>query len=234
MSILDPQLVSNLPKSLIALGGIDALVHAIESYVSVLATEFTKAMSARAFILIFKYLARSYASNHDHEARENMHYAASIAGTAFANASLGLCHSIAHAIGGKYHVPHGLANAAFISHVIRYNATDMPGKQTIFSHYGHPHSKAEYAELSDMINSMQNKRTDDEKVEFLIEAIEELKTQLNIPSTLSNIMKPKITLEEYTTSLDTLSKTAFDDICTDTNPRYPMISDIQKIMIDAF
>ena len=235
MSIIDPQLVSNLPKGLIALGGIDALVHAIESYVSVLATEFTKAMSARAFILIFKYLVRSYTDNHDHEARENVHYAASIAGTAFANASLGLCHSIAHSIGGKHHVPHGLANAAFISHVIRYNSTDMPGKQTIFSHYGHPHSKSEYAELSDMLNLGTKENTEDEKVELLIDAIEQLKKQLNIPSSLGNIlMKNSTTYNDYMSGLDTLSKSAFDDICTDTNPRYPTISDIAKIMADAW
>ena len=229
MSIVDPQLVGDLPKGLTALGGIDALVHAIESYVSVLATEFTKAMSARAFILLHRYLARAYENgSHDHEARENVHFAASIAGTAFANASLGICHSIAHSVGGRYHVPHGLANAAFISAVIRYNATDMPGKQAIFSQYGHPHAKSDYAELADMLNL--GGATDDDKVALLIGAIDALKARLNIPAAL----QLAVSRDEYVASVDDMAKAAFDDICTDTNPRYPMIADIKRIIIDAY
>lgn len=152
MAIVDPDLVLHMPKKLTAYGGIDALTHALESYVLVLATEFTDGLALEAIALLFQYLPRSYKNGaNDPEAREKVHYAATIAGMAFANAFLGICHSMAHKLGSTYHVPHGLANALMISHVIRYNATDVPFKQAIFPQYKYPHAKERYAQIADSL-----------------------------------------------------------------------------------
>ena len=173
MAIIDPFLVTRMPKRLTAYGGIDAVTHALESYVSVCATEFTQGHSREALRLLFKYLPRAYNNlENDLEAREKVHYAATIAGMAFANAFLGICHSLAHKLGAAFHVPHGLANAAMISHVIAYNATDSPFKMATFSQYHAPSALHAYAELSEFLGFGQKTDTDERKVIKLIEAIE--------------------------------------------------------------
>ncbi|GIM11511.1 hypothetical protein Vretimale_14988 [Volvox reticuliferus] len=232
MAIVDPQLVLNIPKKLTAWGGIDALTHALESYVSICATEYTRGLSREAIQLLFKYLPRAYSNGpNDYEAREKVHYAATIAGMAFANAFLGICHSMAHKLGAAFHVPHGLANAALISHVIRYNATDMPAKQAAFPQYQYPNAKHHYAELATMLNL--GGATDDEKVIKLIEAVEDLKKKVDIPATIKEILNDPAKDEEYHQRLDLLAEDAFDDQCTGANPRYPLIADLKQILVDA-
>ncbi|GFR45832.1 hypothetical protein Agub_g7196 [Astrephomene gubernaculifera] len=232
MAIVDPQLTLNIPKKLTAWGGIDALTHALESYVSVCATEYTKGLSREAIQLLFKYLPRAYANGaNDFEAREKVHYAATIAGMAFANAFLGICHSLAHKLGAAFHVPHGLANAALISHVIRYNATDMPAKQAAFPQYQYPNAKSDYAELASMLGLGGS--TPDEKVVKLIEAVEDLKKKCDVPATIKDIFNDAAKSEEYFQRLETLAEEAFDDQCTGANPRYPLIADLKQIYIDA-
>ena len=167
MAIVDTELVLNMPQSLTAFGGIDALTHALEAYVSVLATDFTNGLALQAIQLLFDYLPRAYQNGaNDPEAREKVHYAATIAGMAFANAFLGVCHSMAHKLGSTFHVPHGLANALMIAHVIRYNATDAPFKQAIFPQYKFPNAKARYAQIADHLHL--GGETADEKVEALV------------------------------------------------------------------
>ncbi|GFH23969.1 uncharacterized protein HaLaN_21675, partial [Haematococcus lacustris] len=226
MAIVDPQLVLNIPKRLTAWGGVDALTHALESYVSIFATDYTKGLSKEAITLLFKYLPRSYHNGpNDFEAREKVHTAATMAGMAFANAFLGVCHSMAHKLGAAYHVAHGLANASLISHVIRYNATDSPFKQAAFPQYQYPQSKQRYAEVADMLGL--GGATEDEKIILLIEAVEDLKRQVNIPDNLREIIGVEREAE-YMASLDHMAEDAFDDQCTGANPRYPLISDLKQ------
>lgn len=232
MAIVDPQLVVNMPRSLTAFGGIDALVHALESYVSIFATDFTKGLSREAVSILFKYLPRAYSKGpQDLEARERVHSAATIAGMAFANAFLGICHSLAHKLGSAFHVPHGLANAALISHVIRFNATDRPLKQAVFPQYEFPQAKDRYAELADMLGL--GGATPDEKVMHLIEAVEELKRQCDIPPTIREIVGADKEAE-YMAALETMAEMAFDDQCTGANPRYPLIADLRQLLRDAW
>lgn len=232
MAIVDPQLVINIPKKLTAWGGIDALTHALESYVSIFASDYTKGLSKEAITLLFRYLPRAYKNGpNDYEARERVHSAATIAGMAFANAFLGICHSMAHKLGATYHVPHGLANAALISHVIRFNSSDMPFKQAAFPQYQYPQAKERYAEVADMLGL--GGKTLDEKVINLIEAIEELKAEVDIPPTIKEIIGAEREAE-YLASLDRLAEDAFDDQCTGANPRYPLISDLKQLYIEAW
>jgi len=232
MAIVDPQLTINMPKKLTSWGGVDALTHALESYVSIFATDYTKGLSKEAIVMLFKYLPRAYADGpNDYEAREKVHSAATMAGMAFANAFLGVCHSMAHKIGSAYHVPHGLANAALISHVIRFNATDMPFKQAAFPQYQFPQAKERYAEIADILNLGGS--TQDEKVIKLIEAVEELKLKVDIQPTLKDIIGAAKE-QEYLASLDALAESAFDDQCTGANPRYPLISDLKQMLTDAW
>ena len=231
MAIVDPELVLNLPKSLTAYGGIDALTHALEAYVSVLATEFTSGLALEAISLLFEYLPRAYKCGaKDREAREKVHYAATIAGMAFANAFLGVCHSMAHKLGSTFHVPHGLANALMISHVIRYNATDSPFKQAIFPQYEYPQAKARYAKIADFLNLGGN--SDDEKVEKLVEAVENLKQELDIPRTIKEVLKEDE--QKFYEQVESLADRAFDDQCTGANPRYPLIRDLKELYILAY
>jgi acetaldehyde dehydrogenase/alcohol dehydrogenase len=231
MAIVDPELVLHMPKSLTAYGGIDALTHALEAYVSVLASEYTNGLALEAIRLLFKYLPSAYHNGaKDPKAREKVHYAATMAGMAFANGFLGICHSMAHQLGGTFHIPHGLANALMISHVIRYNATDAPFKQATFSQYKYPNAKWRYSRIADYLGLGGN--TEDEKTELLIQAVENLKRQLDIPLA----MKDAISLNEaeFLVKLDEVADRAFDDQCTGTNPRYPLINDLKRLLTNAY
>ena len=230
MAIVDPDLVMSLPQGLTAYGGVDALTHALEAYVSLFANEFTNGQALEAIRLLFKYLPSSYKNGkEDPKAREKVHYAATMAGIAFANAFLGVCHSMAHKLGAHFHVPHGLANALLISEVVKYNATDVPVKQGTFPQYKYPQAKNRYAKVADYLGLGGN--TVDEKVELLVAAIEQLKAELNIPKT---IRAAGVNEAEFMAKLDLLSEEAFDDQCTPANPRYPMISEIKELYVTAF
>ncbi|HLO88766.1 MAG TPA: bifunctional acetaldehyde-CoA/alcohol dehydrogenase [Nostocaceae cyanobacterium] len=231
MAIIDPELVMNMPKKLTAYGGIDALTHALEAYVSICASEYTNGLALEAIRLLFKYLPSAYKNGaKDPKAREKVHYAATMAGMAFANAFLGICHSLAHKLGSTFHVPHGLANALMISHVIRYNATDAPFKQAIFPQYKYPNAKWRYARIADYLGL--GGTTEEEKVNLLIEAVENLKRDLDIPTSI----KAAITEDEKTfyAQLASMAEQAFDDQCTGANPRYPLISDLQDLYTQAY
>ncbi|NEQ76530.1 MAG: bifunctional acetaldehyde-CoA/alcohol dehydrogenase [Okeania sp. SIO2C9] len=231
MAIVDPELVLNMPKSLTAFGGIDALTHAVEAYVSVLASEYTNGLALKAVGLIFRYLPSAYNNGaNDPKAREKMHYAATIAGMAFANSFLGICHSIAHQLGAIFHIPHGLANALMISHIIRYNSTNAPFKQATFSQYKYPNAKWRYSQIADYL--LLGGETEDEKVDLLIAAIEELKSQVGIPKAIKDVVS--VSEAEFFAKLDDLADQAFDDQCTGSNPRYPLISDIKQLLTNAY
>ncbi|MDJ0557058.1 MAG: bifunctional acetaldehyde-CoA/alcohol dehydrogenase [Microcoleaceae cyanobacterium MO_207.B10] len=231
MAIVDPELVLNMPKSLTAFGGIDALTHAVEAYVSVLASEYTNGLSLESIRLIFKYLPSAYNNGaNDPKAREKMHYAATMAGMSFANGFLGVCHSIAHQLGAIFHIPHGLANALMISHIIRYNATDAPFKQATFSQYKYPNAKWRYSRIADYL--LLGGETEDEKVDLLIAAIEDLKSQVGIPKAIKDVVS--VSEAEFFARLEDLADQAFDDQCTGSNPRYPLISDIKQLLTNAY
>ncbi|MEM9510758.1 MAG: bifunctional acetaldehyde-CoA/alcohol dehydrogenase, partial [Cyanobacteria bacterium P01_E01_bin.35] len=231
IAIVDPELVLNMPKSLTAFGGIDALTHALEAYASVLATEYTDGLALQAIALLMEYLPRAYKLGaKDPLAREKVHYAATIAGMAFANSFLGICHSMAHQLGATFHIPHGLANALMINEVIRYNATDAPFKQTIFSQYEYPHAKERYGEVADYLKLGGN--SPEEKVTKLIEAINNLKVEINIPLSIKEAMPGREA--EFYAQAETLAEQAFDDQCTGSNPRYPLINDLKELYLNAY
>ena len=230
VAIVDPELVMDMPKKLTAHGGIDALVHALEAMVSVLSTEFTNSMALESIRLLFKYLPDAYARGPaDVKAREKVHYAATLAGMAFANAFLGICHSMAHKLGAAYHLPHGLANALLIGHVIRYNATDNPIKQTAFPQYTYPTAISRYARVADHLGL--GGKSGPEKVERLIAAIERLKKTIDVPASIRAAGVPEA---DFMAQLDQLAEDAFDDQCTGANPRYPLISEIKEVYLAAY
>lgn len=230
MAIVDANFVDNMPKGLTSAGGIDALVHAIEAYVSVMATNFTNSAALEAIKQVFRYLPRAYKEGvNDPKAREKMHHAATIAGMAFANSFLGLCHSMAHKLGAAFNIPHGIANALLINQVIKYNATDCPRKQAIFPQYKMPEAKRRYVQIANNLNLKG--KTDDEKVDALIKAIEELKKEIDIPASIKDW---GINKKDFEAKLDWLVENAFDDQCTGANPVYPLMEDIRKIYLDAF
>ena len=230
MAIVDPNFVDGMPKGLTAASGIDALVHSLEAYVSCMATNFTNSNALEATKLIFRYLARSYKDGaSDPVAREKMHYAATIAGMSFANAFLGLCHSMAHKLGAMYNIPHGVANALLIRQIIKFNAVDKPTKQAIFPQYKYPNAKTKYGQVADEIGL--GGKNDDEKVDLLIKAVDKLMTEINLPKSIKEFGIKK---EEFMKNLDVLVERAFDDQCTGANPRYPLMSEIKKIFLDAY
>ena len=230
MAIVDAELMMNMPKGLTAASGIDALTHALEAYVSVMASEYTNGLALEAIRLIFKYLPKAYNEGTTNiKAREKMAHASSIAGMAFANAFLGVCHSMAHKLGATHHVPHGVANGILIDHVIRYNATDVPTKQTAFSQYKYPQAKAKYARIADYLGLGGN--TEDEKVENLIQAIRELREKINLPHTIE---EAGIKKDDFERTVDRMSIEAFDDQCTGANPRYPLVGEIKDMYMKAF
>ncbi len=230
MAIIDPNFVDGMPKGLTAASGIDALVHSIEAYVSALATNFTNSNALEATKLVFKYLPSSYKNGaEDPIAREKMHYAATIAGMAFANSFLGLCHSMAHKLGAMYHVPHGVANALLICQVIKYNANDKPKKQCTFPQYKFPNAKEKYGQIADELGL--GGKNDDEKVDLLINEITKLKKEINLPMSIKEFGIPK---KEFFDNLDELVELAYDDQCTGANPAYPLMSEIKEIFTKAY
>ncbi|MDR1167588.1 MAG: bifunctional acetaldehyde-CoA/alcohol dehydrogenase [Heliobacteriaceae bacterium] len=228
MAIIDPNFVDSMPKGLCAASGIDALTHAVEAYVSVLATNFTNSPALEAVKLIFRYLPRSYAGN-DPVAREKIHYASTLAGMAFANSFLGVCHSMAHKLGAAFNIPHGVANALLINQVIRYNATDCPKKQGVFPQYKFPNAKAKYGQIADELGLGGG--NDDEKVNLLINAITQLKKDVQIPL---SIRDAGVSEQDFHAKLDELVELAFDDQCTGANPAYPLMDEIRELFIKAY
>ena len=230
MAIIDPNFVDTMPQGLCAASGIDALTHAIEAYVSALATNFTNSPALEATKLIFRYLPRSYkGGKEDPVAREKIHYASCLAGMAFANSFLGLCHSMAHKLGAAFNIPHGIANALIINQVIRYNSTDCPRKQCIFPQYKFPNAKAKYGQIADELNL--GGKDDNEKVELLINAITQLKKDINIPL---SIKEYGISEKDFNDKLDELVVLAFDDQCTGANPAYPLMDEIRELFKKAY
>lgn len=232
MAIVDANLVMNMPKSLCAFGGLDAVTHALEAYVSVLANEYSDGQALQALKLLKEYLPASYHEGAKNPvARERVHNAATIAGIAFANAFLGVCHSMAHKLGSEFHIPHGLANALLISNVIRYNANDNPTKQTAFSQYDRPQARRRYAEIADHLGlSAPGDRTA-AKIEKLLAWLEEMKSSLGIPS---SIREAGVQESDFLAKVDKLSEDAFDDQCTGANPRYPLISELKQLLLDTY
>ncbi|QSH41284.1 bifunctional acetaldehyde-CoA/alcohol dehydrogenase [Lentisphaerota bacterium ZTH] len=230
IAIIDTELVMSMPKKLTAYSGLDALTHALEARVSILASEYTNALAMEAIRLLFKYLPAAYENGpSDQKAREKVHHASTIAGMAFANAFLGICHSMAHKLGAEFHVPHGLANAMLISEVIKFNATNKPTKQGTFSQYKCPEAKTRYADIATFLKL--GGKTENEKVEKLIEAIEKLKARLDIPESLKEY---GIQQKDFENKVDELSEKAFDDQCTGANPRYPLISEIKELYMKVY
>ena len=230
MAIVDTDLVMNQPKGLTSASGIDALTHALEAYASMLATDYTDALALKAIKNIFEYLPRCYDNGaNDVEAREKMANASTIAGMAFANSFLGVCHSMAHKLGAFYHLPHGIANALMIDEVIRFNASEVPVKMGTFSQYSHPHTLARYAEIADAIGIKG--KSSSEKLEGLIAAIDELKAKVGIKKSAKDY---GIDEQNFLSRLDDMTEQAFDDQCTGANPRYPLMSEIKQMYLNAY
>ncbi|CDG35137.1 bifunctional acetaldehyde-CoA/alcohol dehydrogenase [Acetivibrio thermocellus] len=230
MAIVDADMMMNAPKGLTAASGIDALTHALEAYVSMLATDYTDSLALRAIKMIFEYLPRAYENGaSDPVAREKMANAATIAGMAFANAFLGVCHSMAHKLGAFYHLPHGVANALMINEVIRFNSSEAPTKMGTFPQYDHPRTLERYAEIADYIGLKG--KNNEEKVENLIKAIDELKEKVGIRKTIKDY---DIDEKEFLDRLDEMVEQAFDDQCTGTNPRYPLMNEIRQMYLNAY
>ena len=232
MAIVDPDLAMSMPKGLTAFSGIDVLTHALEAYTSIFANNLSDGQALEAARLVFKYLPRSYHNGaEDPKAREKMHYAATLAGQAFANAFLGLCHSMAHKLGGEFHVAHGLANALLLPYVVKYNATDKPTKQGTFPQYKYPFVKARYARFADILGLTEGAKDDDAKVQCLIDAIQQLKAEINIPMAIKDA---GVDEKAFVDCLDELSVKAFDDQCTGCNARYPLIEEIKELYLEAY
>jgi acetaldehyde dehydrogenase/alcohol dehydrogenase len=230
MAIVDAELQMNAPRGLTSASGIDAMTHALEAYASMLATDYTDGLALQALKLIFRYLPAAYEKGAaDPEAREKMANAATIAGMAFANAFLGVCHSMAHKLGSFHHLPHGIANALMISEVLRYNAAEAPPKMGTFPQYDHPRTLERYAEISDAMNL--GGKTSEEKLENLIGAVETLKEQVGIKKTIRDY---GIDENDFLARLDQMSEQAFDDQCTGANPRYPLIAEIKQMYLNAY
>ncbi len=230
MAIVDTDLHMSAPKGLTAASGIDAVTHALEAYAAMLATDYTDGLALRSLKMVFEYLPRAYDNGQtDVLAREKMANAATMAGMAFANAFLGICHSMAHKLGAFHHLPHGVANALMINEVLRFNASESPVKMGTFSQYDHPHTLARYAEVADYLGL--GGKTDEEKLENLIGAIDELKAKVGIKS---SIKEYGVDEADFLARLDDMVEQAFDDQCTGANPRYPLMSEIKQMYLNAY
>ena len=230
MAIVDADMMMNAPKGLTSASGIDALVHSIEAYVSMMATEFTDGLAIEAIKTIFEYLPRAYEEGaNDPIAREKTANAATMAGMAFANAFLGICHSMGHKLGAYHHLPHGVTVGLVLDEVMRFNAEEVPTKMGTFPQYEYPHALRRYAEIADSLNLGGN--TDQEKLERLINKIDELKERVGFKKTIKDY---GISEEDFLSTLDEMSEKAFDDQCTGANPRYPLISEIKEIYLKTY
>ena len=230
MAIIDTDFHMSAPRGLTAASGIDAVTHALEAYAAMLATDYTDGLALKSLKTIFQYLPRAYEHGQtDVEAREKMANAATMAGMAFANAFLGVCHSMAHKLGAFHHLPHGVANALMIEEVLRFNASEAPAKMGTFSQYDHPHTLARYAEIADYLGIKGD--NDQQKLEGLIAAINELKHKVGIKDTIAEY---GISEESFMATLDEMVEQAFDDQCTGANPRYPLMSEIKQMYLNAY
>jgi acetaldehyde dehydrogenase/alcohol dehydrogenase len=230
LAIVDPNLVMNLPKPLTAFGGLDAVVHSLESYVSIMANEFTDGQALQALLLLKEHLPSAYRNGaRDPIAREKVHNAATIAGIAFANAFLGVCHSLAHKLGAAFHLPHGLANALLIANVVRYNANDNPAKQAAFSQYDRPKAKCRYAEIAKHLGLAGG--DNEGSVANLLAWVESLKNDLEVPASIQAAGVPE---REFLAKVDAIAEEAFDDQCTGANPRFPLISELRALLIESY
>lgn len=230
MAIIDADFHMTAPKGLTAASGIDAVTHALEAYAAMLATDYTDGLALRALKMIFEYLPRAYDNGpNDPVAREKMANAATMAGMAFANAFLGVCHSMAHKLGAFHHLPHGVANALMIDEVLRFNAAEVPAKMGTFPQYDHPHTLARYAEIADYLGIKG--KDNEEKLENLIRAVDELKAKVGIKPTIKDYVPDEA---DFLARLDEMVEQAFDDQCTGANPRYPLMSEIKQMYLNAY
>lgn len=230
MAIVDADMMMNQPKGLTSASGIDALTHALEAYASIMATDYTDGLALKAMKNIFEYLPAAYENGpHDAKAREQMATASTMAGMAFANAFLGVCHSMAHKLGAYHHLPHGIANALLITDVMRFNAAEVPAKMGTFSQYQYPHCKERYVECADFLHIKG--KNDDEKFENLIAAIEKLKEKVGIKKTIKDY---GVDEKEFLRTLDEMTEMAFDDQCTGANTRYPLMKEIKAMYLKAY
>ena len=230
MAIVDADFHMTAPKGLTAASGIDAVTHCLEAYASMMATDYTDGLAIRSLQMIFQYLPRAYDNGpNDPVAREKMANAATMAGMAFANAFLGVCHSMAHKLGAFHHLPHGVANALMIDYVLRFNAAEVPAKMGTFPQYDHPHTLARYAEVADALGIKG--RTDADKLEGLIKKIDELKDYVGIKK---SIQEYGVDEKNFLDTLDDMVEQAFDDQCTGANPRLPLMSEIKDMYLRAY
>lgn len=230
MVIADPSLVQHMPQVLVADTGFDAITHAIEAFVAITATDFTNALAKEALRILFKYLPISYRSGENNfEARERVHYAATMAGMSYANAYLGICHSLTHKLSAAFNISHGTANAIMIPHVIRFNATDSPNKFPVFPQYRIPLALSRYAKIADGLQL--DGKNEEEKVELLIKKLEGIRKELGLPASIKELGVPE---KDFMAKVDELAELAFDDQCTGANPRYPLVSELRELYIKAY
>jgi acetaldehyde dehydrogenase/alcohol dehydrogenase len=230
MAVVDADLMMNAPRSLTAASGIDAVTHAIEAYVSTMASDYTNALALGALKILFEYLPRAHEQGaKDLEAREKVANAATMAGMAFANAFLGLCHSMAHKLGSFHHLPHGIANALLMPEIIRYNATETPAHMGTFPQYGYPQAIKRYAEMADALGLKGT--ADTEKTEAFIAALEDLKAKIELKASIKDY---GVNEQDFLNRLGDMTEQAFDDQCTGANPRYPMMAEMKEIYLKAY
>ena len=230
MAIVDADMMMDAPRGLTAASGIDAVTHNLEAFASMLATDYTDGLALQSLKMIFEYLPRAYDNGpNDPIAREKMANAATIAGMAFANAFLGVCHSMAHKLGAFHHLPHGVANALLIDEVLRYNAAEVPTKMGTFPQYDHPHTLARYAMVADALGL--GGKTDTDKLENLIAALDALKAKIGIKKTIRDYGVDEV---DFLARLDEMTELAFDDQCTGANPRYPLMKEIKQMYLNAY
>ncbi len=229
MAICDPELMMSIPKGLTANSGYDAMVHALEAVASVMSSDFANGMAKEAIKLIFEYLPVAYKNGSDETARAEMAYAATMAGMAFANAFLGVCHSMAHKLGSYHHLPHGMANALLLNEVMRFNAAEAPAKMGTFPQYDHPVCLRRYAEVAELVGIKG--KTDEEKFEKLLDKLADLRKEVGLPESIKAAGVPE---DKFLEQLDKMSRDAFDDQCTGANPRYPMIAEIKQMYLNAY
>ena len=233
MAICDVELMLNIPQKLTAYAGFDALSHAVEAVASLLASDYTNGIALESISLLISYLPRAFLhGREDIEARERVANAATMAGLSFANAFLGVCHSMAHKLGARWHLPHGVANSLLLIEVMKFNAEPIPEKMGTFPQYAYPDCLARYARIAKYIGC--EGRTDEALFDELIKKIEGLQTALELPKTIKEALGDRATEEEFLSSVDKMSKDAFDDQCTGANPRYPLVEEIKQMYVNAY